>query len=261
MAKLALLYLNNGKWDGRQIIPAEWVADSTTEHIQKEDGSGYGYLWTVYPEDGHYAALGLGGQQIHVYPSRNLIVIVTAALESFAEAPEIEKALSDYILPAVKSDSPLAENPDGFARLQAHIETAANPVQPVLLLPGTAMNISGSTYTFAENLLGWETLELVFEEEAATAQLHLNDYPALDVGLDNVYRLSNWDVIGELLLRGRWEDEQTFIIDYPYPAAGTPALGELGETEFRLKFTGDTLEVAAEQTIFAGEPIIIQGTR
>jgi CubicO group peptidase (beta-lactamase class C family) len=261
MAKLAFLYLNNGKWEGQQIIPAQWVADSTTEHVQKDDGSGYGYLWTVYPESGHYAALGLGGQQIHVYPSRNLIMIVTAALESFAEAPEIEKMLNNSILPAVKSDQPLAENIDGLARLQTNIETAANPLQPIPPLPGTALDISGSTYTFGENILGWENLQFVFEEGSKTAQLHLSDYPVLEVGLDNIYRLSTGESIGELLLRGRWADEQTFIIDYPYPAAGTPVLGELGETEFRFKFIGDTLEVTAEQLIFGGEAVMIQGSR
>lgn len=109
MAKLAFLYLHNGKWEGEQIIPAGWIAASTTEQVHKEDGSGYGYLWTVYPEDGHYAAPGLGGQQIHVYPSRNLVVVVTAALESFAEAPEIEKILNEFILLSIQSDSPLAE--------------------------------------------------------------------------------------------------------------------------------------------------------
>jgi CubicO group peptidase (beta-lactamase class C family) len=95
MAKLAFLNLHNGKWGEEQIIPAAWIADSTKQYVQKEDGSGYGYLWTVYPNAGHYAALGLGGQQIHIYPSRNLIVIMTASLESYAEAPEIEKMLNN----------------------------------------------------------------------------------------------------------------------------------------------------------------------
>lgn len=261
LAKFALLYLNNGKWDGNQIIPEQWVADSTSEHVRKDDGSGYGYLWTVYPESDHYAALGMGGQQIHVYPSMNLIVITTAALESFAEASEIELMLNEYILPAVLSETPLPENETGVARLQAITETAAYPIQPVLALPAIALNISGSTYTFGENPLGWESLEFDFEAGADTAQIHLNGFPVLDIGLDNIYRLSTGDAIGEILLRGRWADDQTFIVDYPYPAVGATVLGELGETEFRFKFIGATVEVTAEQLIFGGEPVIIQGSR
>jgi len=260
MAKLAFLYLHNGQWDGQQIIPAGWVADSTTEQIQKEDGSGYGYLWTVYPEDGHYAALGLGGQQIHVYPSRNLIVVVTAALESYAEAPEIETMLSAYILPAIKSDSPLAENPDASARLQAVIETAANPVLDVPPLPGTAFEISGSTYTFEENPVGWETLEFVFEPGAPTAQTVFNGIP-LQVGLDHIYRVSdNWPG-GEILLRGGWLEEDVFVVDYPYPIIGLATLGELGETEYQFKFSGDQMEVTVKQLVFGGEPFVFTGTR
>ena len=261
MAKLAFLYLHKGQWEDRQLIDSQWVEDSTTEQVQKEDGSGYGYLWTVYPEAGHYAALGLGGQQIHVYPSKNLIVIVTASLESYAEAPEIEQMLTEFILPAVKSDSPLVDNPSGFSKLTSAIERAANPVGPVPALPATALDISGRNYTFGENLLGWENLKFFFEDGSKTARLQLNDYPVLEIGLDNVYRLTKRESIGELLLRGHWEDKHTFIVDYPYPAAGATVLGDLGETEFRFKFTADKVEVMIEQLVFGGEPIIFEGER
>jgi CubicO group peptidase (beta-lactamase class C family) len=261
LAKLALLYLNSGKWNGQQIIPAQWVSDSLTQHVQKEDGSGYGYLWTVYPEADHYAALGLGGQQVHLYPSKNLIVVVTASLESYAEAPEIEKILHEYILPAIESDEPLAENLDNISRLHAAIKRVAKPFQSVPPLPVIAGEISESVYTFTENPMGWESLAFHFEEGAPTAQLQLSDFPLLEIGLDNLYRLSGGEAIGELLLRGRWTDEQTFVIDYPYPAVGGTTLGELGETEFRFKFLGDELEVTVEQMIFADEPIVVKGSR
>lgn len=260
MAKLAFLSLNNGKWDGEQIIPARWVADSTTEHVQKEDGSGYGYLWTVYPEAGHYAALGLGGQQIHVYPSRNLIVIATASLEAYAEAPEIEKMLSEYLLPAIQSDDPLAEDPEGYARLQSAIEMAENPVQPIPPLPAAALEKSNHVYTFEENPFGWKTLEFVFEPDEEFAQIILDEIP-LRIGLDNVYRASETAQGYEMLLRGRWVDEATFVLDYPYPLSGMMVLGELGESEFRFKFTGDKLEVTVQQLVFGGEPIVVEGIR
>lgn len=262
MAKLGFLYLHHGQWDGQQIVPARWVTESTTQQIQKDDGNGYGYLWTVYPGSDHYAALGLGGQQIHVYPSRNLVVVVTAALEAFAGTPAIDAMLNDYILPSIQSDRSLAENADGFAHLQKNIETVAHPVQPVPTLPALALDISGSTYTFEkDNALGWNHLEFAFEEGAPTAQLQLEDFPVLEIGLDNIYRFSTGEAIGELFLRGRWSDEQTFVVDYPYPPYGSHVLGELGETEFRFKFSGDELEVTAEELIFGGEPVSIKGSR
>jgi hypothetical protein len=79
--------------------------------------------------------------------------------------------------------------------------------------------------------------------------------------MDNLYRLSTGESIGELLLRGRWTDGQTFVIDYPYPAVGTPTLGELGETEFQFRFAGDNLEVTVQQLVFGGEPVVLEGSR
>jgi hypothetical protein len=260
IAKLAFLNLHNGKWGDEQFIPSQWVADSTSQYVQKEDGSGYGYLWTVYPEAGHYAALGLGGQQIHVYPSRNLIVIVTASLESYAEAPEIEKMLNSYILPSIQSERPVADHADSYARLQAAIEAAANPVQPALALPAAAFENSNQPYTFGENPFGWESLEFVFEPNQATARVMLNGVP-LEVGLDNIYRSSVSGEGYEMLLRGRWVDDQTFVIDYPYSLGGMMVLGELEESEFRFTFSGNQVKVTAEQLVFAGEPMVVEASR
>jgi CubicO group peptidase (beta-lactamase class C family) len=260
MAKLAFLSLHQGQWEDMQLIDPQWVDDSTTQQVQKEDGSGYGYLWTVYPETGHYAALGLGGQQIHVYPAKNLIVVVTASLESYDEAPEIEQMLNEYILPAVKSEIPLADNPGGYSRLTSAIETAANPIQPVPPLTATALHVSGSTYTFGDNPLGWKILEFVFEPDEEVAQIILDEVP-LQIGLDNIYRSSETAQGYEVLSRGRWVDESTFVIDYPYPLSGMMVLGDLGESEFQFRFTADKLEVTVEQLVFGGEPIVLKGER
>ena len=259
LAKLAFLYLHQGQWEDQVLVPPQWVIESTTEHIQKEDGSGYGYLWTVYPKADHYDALGLGGQQVHVYPSKNLIVIVTASLESVAEAPEIESMLNDYILAAIQADGALTENAANYLRLQKATTVAANPIQPVARLPETALKIPHRVYKFAENPLGWQTLEVNFEHGADVAEVVLNGVPA-QVGLDNIYRSSELVPGNKILLRGRWEAEDTFVLDYPYPLTGSTRLGELGESEFRIKFRGDTLQVSAEQLIFAGEPIIFEGS-
>jgi hypothetical protein len=123
------------------------------------------------------------------------------------------------------------------------------------------LDISESVYRFDENPMGREKLEFVFEPGAKTAQLLVNDEPSLEIGLDNIFRLSSGEALGELLLRGRWVDEQTFVVDYPYPLAGIPVLGELGETEIRFKFTGDDLEMTAEQSVFGGEPLVVKGSR
>jgi hypothetical protein len=62
-----------------------------------------------------------------------------------------------------------------------------------------------------------------------------------------------------LLLRGRWDGASTFVIDYPYPIAGASVLGEFGEHEICLAFTGDQIDVAIRDTIFDSPPIEVHG--
>lgn len=80
MAKLGQLYLNQGMWNGRQIVSPQWVTESTREHSrwEKEDLP-YGYLWWVIDEKTHaYAAMGDGGNTIYVNPEKQLVVAITS---------------------------------------------------------------------------------------------------------------------------------------------------------------------------------------
>jgi CubicO group peptidase (beta-lactamase class C family) len=90
-ARFGLLFLQNGRWEGRQIIPTEWIEESTRPWSDSGDyipGTFYGYLWWVFPlgygeEDGllylsqyqSYAALGAYGQVIQVIPDADLVFV------------------------------------------------------------------------------------------------------------------------------------------------------------------------------------------
>jgi CubicO group peptidase (beta-lactamase class C family) len=81
-ARFGQLYLDGGRWNGRQIIPASWVRESTTAYSDTDRGSmGYGYLWWILNPDvfGSGAALasGYGGQAIAIVPSEHLVVVQT----------------------------------------------------------------------------------------------------------------------------------------------------------------------------------------
>jgi CubicO group peptidase (beta-lactamase class C family) len=82
--KLGQLYLDGGRWHGRQIVDPAWVQDSTTRHAQFEADHGYGYAWhehtlrvgdRTYRE---YAAEGNGGQFVIVVPELDLVVAISA---------------------------------------------------------------------------------------------------------------------------------------------------------------------------------------
>lgn len=72
MARFGLLYLNEGRWNGRQIVPASWVRESTRAHAETGRG-GYGYMWWVTPE--MFYASGAGGHRIMVFPKLDLVIV------------------------------------------------------------------------------------------------------------------------------------------------------------------------------------------
>lgn len=83
LAAIGQLYLDEGRWEGEQLVPAEWVRVSTQAHVRDLGVAGagaYGYLWWVEPgeddEPGAYMAFGRGGQVIHVTPDAGLVVAV-----------------------------------------------------------------------------------------------------------------------------------------------------------------------------------------
>lgn len=80
MAKIGQLYLDGGLWDGKQIVSAGWIAESTEEHSRcpQPIGLSYGYLWWLIDKDS-YAAMGDGGNAIYVN-TRNKLVIALAAV-------------------------------------------------------------------------------------------------------------------------------------------------------------------------------------
>jgi hypothetical protein len=117
MARFGYLYLMNGKWGDRQIVPAHWVAESTRSLISADSNTGYGYQWWVMSPE-RYAAIGYSGQRIYVIKDKNMVVAFTSMLQERKESLPYG-ILMGYILPAVKSDKPIKENPEAYSRLKS----------------------------------------------------------------------------------------------------------------------------------------------
>jgi len=92
MARIGLLMLNEGNWNGRQVIPREWAREivrpvtplGEMNPVRRRDGYfGYGYMWWVWdgpcatgPFAGAYTARGAVGQWITVFPAVDLVLAV-----------------------------------------------------------------------------------------------------------------------------------------------------------------------------------------
>lgn len=89
-ARFGELFRLNGNWNGEQLIPADWVAESTAASAKPSteafDMLGYGYQWWVpVNSDGEYNAGGIYGQYIYINPKAGVVVVKTSADREFMD--------------------------------------------------------------------------------------------------------------------------------------------------------------------------------
>jgi CubicO group peptidase (beta-lactamase class C family) len=102
LAKLGYLYLNQGRWDRTQVVPADYVGASTRTHSAGRDNVSYGYHWWVETVGDHAAffAQGAAGQFVEVVPDLDLVAVVTTSGERPLDRSKT--LINSLIVPAVK---------------------------------------------------------------------------------------------------------------------------------------------------------------
>lgn len=249
MARLGVLMMNQGKWDAQQVIKAEWVANATRAHIKTGNARDYGFGWWVHPAGNliPFEASGRGGQQISVIPSKNAVIVFNGGGFNTGEVMKL-------LLPAFKSDAPLPANAAGEVRLKMAITNVAKPPMTAIVppLPAIANAISGKTFVLQPNWTGMQTLTLNFPAVGdPTARFtfvangNMNRTETVrevrPIGLDGVLRLSPNGRYGlSVGLRGSWEDDHTFVLEYD-------EIANLNSYRYRLSFTDKTVSVQGKE--------------
>jgi CubicO group peptidase (beta-lactamase class C family) len=112
MAKVGLLMLNRGRWNGKQVISERWITESTRAHEKSNNHTGYGYLWWIGQQMfgqkniAAYWAAGNGGNYIFVSPALALVVVFTGGnYNSILEVQPLGM-LINYIIPATLPPMP-----------------------------------------------------------------------------------------------------------------------------------------------------------
>jgi len=123
-AKIGLLWLNHGRWEGRQIVSRDWVDNSIRIQIKTGRDGDYGYGWWITGDEGEFAAIGRGGQRIQVWPSISAILVMTGG---GVDIDDIEPMITPAF---VGRDKPLPANPSGVARLTEVLAAVAAPPAP-----------------------------------------------------------------------------------------------------------------------------------
>jgi CubicO group peptidase (beta-lactamase class C family) len=242
MAKFGYLYLNGGAWEGRQVVPADWVKESTGNKLADiEHRRDYGYWWWL-EKDGWYYASGWGGQSIGINEDRDVVIVITAASSDAAYGLFVE-----FVVPWLDSAGPLEPDPQAAARLARVLYELAHPEPEVVaFMPALAGEISGRKYVMQWNQLGMESVVLTFRNDDTcliSFETALGGYD-LVAGLDGVYRISDMGAIGampsgnRMAVRGRWVNDTTFHVS-------SREVGNPVYTESDYEFAGDGVEVTS----------------
>jgi CubicO group peptidase (beta-lactamase class C family) len=79
LARIGQLLLQQGEWNGRNIVPAKWIAESLISRADSYEGLQYGYQWyLIKRRDGtlSYMGIGYGGQRLVVTPALELAYVI-----------------------------------------------------------------------------------------------------------------------------------------------------------------------------------------
>lgn len=126
MAKLGQLYLNKGKWNGKQIIPESWAEASVTKKVDSIEGT-YGYGYQVWMEErpGSFEYNGMLGQNVLIYPDVDMVIVTNAGNEELFQDNVMLNIIRKYFPVDWMPKETLPENPIAYAKLQELTERLA----------------------------------------------------------------------------------------------------------------------------------------
>ena len=105
-ARFGQMIEQNGQWNGEQIVPADWITESTSPTAPTKPGEiGYGFQWWIPhgSEPGQFMARGIYGQYIYIDQQRDVVIATTAADRKFRDTGindrniEIFRKIAEYL--------------------------------------------------------------------------------------------------------------------------------------------------------------------
>jgi CubicO group peptidase (beta-lactamase class C family) len=251
MAKIGYLYLRDGAWEGKQLLPSAWIDRVTHAKVDMRlGGLRYCNLFWALPDQHVYMAVGHHGQTIMIFPDLD-VVAVTTGRAGLGE-------LANYISDSVKSDTALPADAAN-AKLLADkiVEVSTEKPTEVGPTPQLAAIISGKVYRFPANELNVKSVSLILTgpQPHYDMEIYARDGAKSGprftgpIGLDGLYRKGeriDYGFDGRIgsfprvnAVKGTWQDDHTFVIDRLVLGLGAPP------ERWTLTFDGEKLNVRA----------------
>ena len=261
IARFGQMYLQKGKWNGRQVLPESWVTEATTRQVSNGSSpdsdweQGYCYqFWRC--RHGAYRGDGAFGQYCIVMPEQDAVLAITSGV---ADMQQVLNVVWECLLPEM-TPSPLVANAQTQEALQQKLNTLAIPPlagQPVSPL---AASVSGKVFSLADNELNIESLSFDFTDDACTLTINGANQP----DAPSVHRLM--PVFGKQQLTcssGAWRMAETALFTgHPQRCDASGAwtapdtytlLIRLVQTPFYFtlacQFSGEQVEIQLQQNV------------
>ncbi len=277
LAKFGQLFLQNGKWEGEQLLPASWIKEASTVKIlqhpdysqEKRDSSDWeqGYCYQMWRcRHNAYRGDGAFGQFIIVMPDQEVVIAMTAETANMQEEINL---VWEYLLPGMHN-SRLPVNNITATRLQQKISSLALPLSNNSI-PSKAEKLFNKTYAFSPNEKEFQSFSFNFNNNTCSLNMVADSisYP-LTFGAGK-WQLSETTKRGPYLVAGAkagyvglpplkvagsysWSDKQTLELTLRYI--------ESPHTEKMVcRFTDKNISVDIENSMDGGKSkLTLQGT-
>ncbi len=165
LAKFGQLILNEGRWEGKQLVPAEWIREMCKKH--RETGREvYGYhIWHCDGHDGAVRADGALGQYVISVLDKDMVVVMTEA--TLGNGRDQRRLIWDVLLPEMK-DEPLPANKKDYQKLLKKQEGYKLAEVKGKASSAFASNWENKIIELGKNTFGWKSLKLNFGKKQVT---------------------------------------------------------------------------------------------
>lgn len=248
IARFGQLYLQNGKWHAKQLVPSAWIAEATTKQIsngtdpQSDWAQGYGYqFWRC--RHGAFRGDGAFGQYCVVMPEQEAVLAITSGVK---DMQAVLNLTWDHLLPAMKSASGAAA---GKSKLEQRLSALTVPAPSGDATSPTAKRVSGKTYRFEANEEKFESVTPSFEGGRCTITLrNAQGEHKLVAGAEKWVKGTapmNDNNDAKVAARGTWIDADTYEMNLCFYR--TPYIDTI-----TWKFTGDDVTVTRKRNVGFG---------
>jgi hypothetical protein len=239
-ARLMMLYLQNGMWDGERVMSEEMVKEAISTQIDTSTNIegipdcqlGYGFqIWRCRPE-GAYRADGALGQYSIVFPDLDMVVSINETARYPDVVQDVLDIVYDVLLPEV-AEGPLPEDPEAHAELSRRMSTLAIKRLPYSPYSSSIDVINGKTFTVTEGDIPWladyrfmdgaagqrvESFRLDFGPSSCTLSLAMGSQRyEIAVGINGIGLTNTVKFelpISQVYTTGWWESDTRLVLNF-----------------------------------------------